>query len=111
MQSSAKLEQTAPSFCLYKLPPGVSKVDFDAQLNQFMDTMAQLPVVQENWATFELILQNDKLDGCITDLGLPAPQQCAILITHAHSHEHCEKLTSHPSTQDMVAAATASYGG
>ncbi|CAK5277788.1 unnamed protein product [Mycena citricolor] len=105
MPASANLKETAPAFCLFKVPSGNSKADFDSQLDEFATKIAQLPTVQKNWAALELVVQNSKLDESIVNLGLPAPQQYGAIITQAHSNDHCAELSNDPSMQEAIAAA------
>ncbi|KAJ7491367.1 hypothetical protein B0H11DRAFT_1911990 [Mycena galericulata] len=69
-------------FSIHRAPANVSRKDFEAKAAVLVESLVALPVAQRNCVKFDLILQNDALDGFLEAQGLlDAKQKTSVWIT------------------------------
>ncbi|KAJ7653407.1 hypothetical protein B0H17DRAFT_1338434 [Mycena rosella] len=87
------------SVCLigiYKVPPHLSKGQFETKFEAFMDALFLLPVVNDGLLKYELLFQNATLDEHVQAPELPASRPTVVC--------RGEWEVSKPSTEEQVVA-------
>ncbi|KAJ7676999.1 hypothetical protein DFH06DRAFT_1169507 [Mycena polygramma] len=91
-------------------PPGLSKKDFKAKTNAVMNSLVALPVVQQNFLSFNVFFQNGALDAAMRDLGYPETPTSVMIITEYETVNHFEEYIQDPTVNKLLSeAASFSY--
>ncbi|KAJ7452277.1 hypothetical protein FB451DRAFT_1565981 [Mycena latifolia] len=85
MSSSARQDRFH-AMIIHKIPPHLSKHEFEAKLEGLIDETLQLPLVQNNLLKVQVIFQEDFMDEHVKAFGFP-PREPIVLVAI-----HCETM-------------------
>ncbi|KAF8192372.1 hypothetical protein K438DRAFT_2018062 [Mycena galopus ATCC 62051] len=102
---SAARKDVLNVLAIYKVPPHLSKEEFEAKLNSFLDDLVALPEVQRNVLKVEILFQNDRFDGHLQHYGYPPREPLVVAMAQVESADHAIAIMSDPEMQKIVQGA------
>ncbi|KAF8209016.1 hypothetical protein K438DRAFT_1960743 [Mycena galopus ATCC 62051] len=92
--SPATRKDVFTAFRLHPVPVHLSTKEFAAKLEALADSMLALPVAQECFRKFELMIPNDRFDTYFKALGFPPARPMVIVKAEYETAEHCAQFFS-----------------
>ncbi|KAJ7366025.1 hypothetical protein DFH08DRAFT_948092 [Mycena albidolilacea] len=90
---------------IHQAPAGVSKCDFDAKVDNFVNSFVTLPAVQKNFLSYNVIFQNNVLDASLKYLGMPPAQPCVVLKAEFETEDNFMDYSRDPAVGKLLSDA------
>ncbi|KAJ7230348.1 hypothetical protein GGX14DRAFT_582910 [Mycena pura] len=87
---------------IHKVPPGLSKDEFEFQLESLVDGMVQLPVVKKNLVKLDLIIQNEKVDEHTPKFGFQTREHVVFVAAQSETQEQFFEVLADPEVRKLV---------
>ncbi|KAJ6459993.1 hypothetical protein C8R45DRAFT_1109355 [Mycena sanguinolenta] len=89
------------AFIVNKVPPHLSKTEFEAKVEALVDKALLLPIVQKNLVKFEMIFQNDLVDEHVGAFGFPPRDPVLFVTLHSETLEQLSEVLAAPEVQKV----------
>ncbi|KAJ7164276.1 hypothetical protein C8R46DRAFT_1099173 [Mycena filopes] len=89
---------------IYKVPPHLSKEEFEHQVETLADKLLLLPSVQRNLVKYEMLVQDNSLDEHVKSLGWAADSHVA-LVCESETQDHFIEAMRDAEVQALFAEA------
>ncbi|KAJ7121556.1 hypothetical protein C8R44DRAFT_876945 [Mycena epipterygia] len=87
---------------IHKMPPHLSKHEFETKLEALIDEVLQLPLVQKNVLKVEMIFQQDLLDEHVKAFGFPPREPVVFVAVHCETVDNLLALLGAAEVQKVV---------
>ncbi|KAJ7843784.1 hypothetical protein B0H14DRAFT_2778229 [Mycena olivaceomarginata] len=88
---------------IHKIPPGISKEEFESKFEPLVDEAVQLPVVKKNLTKVELIIQNEKVDEHTPKFGFSPREHVVFVAVQSKTPEHLFQVLADPEVRKLMA--------
>ncbi|KAJ7896585.1 hypothetical protein B0H13DRAFT_2338318 [Mycena leptocephala] len=87
---------------MHKIPPHLSKTEFETKLEALIDEALQLPSIQKNLLKIEMIFQEDVLDEHVKAFGFPPREPVVFIEVHCETVDHLLALLGDPEARRLI---------
>ncbi|KAJ7885812.1 hypothetical protein B0H13DRAFT_2343079 [Mycena leptocephala] len=101
MSSSAQKDHLH-FMAMHKIPPHLSKTEFETKLEALLDEALQLPLVQQSLLKLELIFQDDVLDEVVKAFGFPPREPAVFIKVHCETVDHLLAFLGDPEVRGLI---------
>jgi len=87
---------------MHKIPPHLSKTEFEPKLEALLDEALQLPLVQKNLLKVEMIFQEDVLDEHVKAFGFPPREPVVFIEVHCETVDNLLAVLGDPEARRLI---------
>ncbi|KAJ7909007.1 hypothetical protein B0H13DRAFT_2330856 [Mycena leptocephala] len=88
---------------MHKIPPHISKTEFETKLEALIDEALQIPSIQKNLLKIEMNFQEDVLDEHVKAFGFPPREPVVFIEVHCETVDHLLAETPRPGNSSKKA--------